>query len=142
MRATMRNTSHPLISPVVPPGEYQLKANASRRTNTARVSPVTLPPPAYVANHNPVDGARPVQRDRGGLQDTLPTYDQSLDPETVPRYNADADNNDVKVGVEQQIAQQPRARRGSFFDGGGYAVFAVSFLVGVLVYLGLTRWSH
>jgi hypothetical protein len=141
----MRSTNiTPPISPVVPPGGYQLKANGSRRTNTARVSPMALPPPAYVANHDDVSGVRRVQRERGGGHDTLPTYDQSLDPETVSKYKADTDNNDVEagVGVEQQIAQQPRARRGSFFDGGGYAAFAVAFLIGVLVYLGLTRWSH
>ena len=125
-------------------GSYQLKPNRSRRTNTARVSPVTLPPPAYTRGHREADGVRLVRRWEDGQNDSLPTYNESLDPEPVPRYgaNAEADNNDVEAAVAQQAPQQPRAvvQR----QCGGYYSIAlmIAALVGVFIYLTISQWSH
>ena len=135
-------TTNPTISPVVQPaGAYQLKPNGSRRTNTARVSPLTQPPPAYTANHD-ADGVRSVQRERRGPDETLPTCHESLDPETVPGYNADANNNDVEAGVAQQVAERPRAVVDVKGRGGQQVAFVLAAVIGVFIYLAISHWNR
>lgn len=143
--------SEPTISTVgQSAGSYQLKPNRSRRTNTARVSPVTLPPPAYTRGHREADGVRLVRRWEDGQDDSLPTYNESLDPEPVPRYgaNAEADDNDVEAAVAQQAPRQPRAvqppRAVVQRQCGGYYSIAlmIAALVGVFIYLTISQWSH
>ena len=91
--------------PVVEPhrGSYELKPSQSRRTNTARISSLRLPPPAYTANHNDVNGTRPPTRERG--QDhILPTYTESLEPQRLPKVNTP--DTDLEAGVNEQAAQR------------------------------------
>ena len=148
--STLRDgTSEPAISLVgQSAGSYELKANRNRRTNTARVSPVTLPPPAYTAGRREVDGVRLVRRWEDGQDDSLPTYNESLDPEPVPRYgaNADANDNNVEAGVAQQAPQQPRAVARAVVQrqcGGYYSIaLMIAALVGVFIYLTISQWSH
>jgi hypothetical protein len=133
------------ISPVGPsPGSYQLKPSRNRRTNTARVSPVTLPPPAYTPGQRDIDGARLVQRWEDGQNDSLPTYNESLDPEPVPGYgaNADANDNNVEAGVAQQAPQQPRAVAQRQYGGYYSLALMIAALVGVFIYLTISQWSH
>jgi hypothetical protein len=141
--AIRNGTTNPTMSTVVlPAGAYRLKPNGCRRTNTARVSPLTQPPPAYTANHDDADGVRAVQRERRGPDETLPTYQESLDPETVPGYNADANNNDVEAGVGQQVAERPRVMVDVKGKGGQQVVFVLAAVLGVFIYLGISHWSH
>ena len=149
-RATRQTTtsrddaSEPAISPVGQlPGSYELKPNRTRRTNTARVSPLTLPPPAYTPGHRDADGARPIRRIEDHLDENLPTYKESVDPEPVPGYgtNDGAANNDVEAGIAQQALQQPRAVNQR--QCGGYFTLTLMLfvLVGVFIYLSVSQWS-
>lgn len=127
-----------------PPGSYQLKPNGSRRTNTARVQSLTVPPPIYTANHDDVDGVRPVQRARGGQHDTLPTYHESLGPETLPSYNTNGDvhDNDIEACVAEQAPQRRSAVVNPRIRQSQQVAFILAAITGILIYLSITHWSR
>jgi hypothetical protein len=81
------------------------KPNSSRETNTADISPPAVPPPAYTAVHNDVNGGRPLDRERGH-DNTLPPYTKRGDGETN-----NGNNHDLEAGVAERAPPQRQRRR-------------------------------
>jgi hypothetical protein len=82
------------------------KPNSSRETNTADISPPAVPPPAYTAVHNDVNGERPLDRERG-YDYSLPPYTERGDGET----NNTGNNYDLEAGVAEQAPPRRQRRR-------------------------------
>ena len=126
-----------------PRDSYQLKLNGSRRTNTARVSPVTQPPPAYTANHSNVDGMRPVKRERGAQVNILPTYNESQEPETLPIYEADANTDDVEASVAERTPRKRKQRPAAKVRRvrPWQIALACTGVAGFIIYAGIADWN-
>jgi hypothetical protein len=109
------------------------KLNSSRETNTAEISPPAVPPPAYTAVHNDVNGERPRYRQRGH-DNTLPPYTKRGDGET----NNNGKNHDLEAGVDEQappqrqrLRQRAVLRRQNRHVGG----VVLAILIAILIYM-------